>query len=74
MRRFVRVPQDLISPGESDYHVLEDFFTRKPTGGPDFVGMKCGARLNYLRIYCEDIEYATNNPNPAQASSMPAAR
>ena len=54
-------PQDLISPEQAAYNVLEDFFTGAPTGGPDFVGMKGGAPLNYLQIYYEDIEYATNN-------------
>jgi hypothetical protein len=54
-------PQDLISPEQAAYNVLEDFFTQNPTSGPDFFGMKGGAPMNYLQIYYEDIQYATNN-------------
>jgi hypothetical protein len=61
-------PQALISPEQAAYNVLEDFFTGAPTGGPDFVGMKGGAPLNYLQIYYEDIEYATNNQAKAGVS------
>jgi len=61
-------PQDLISPEQAAYNVLEDFFTGKPTGGPDFVGMKGGAPMNYLQIYYEDIQFATNNQSKPGAS------
>jgi hypothetical protein len=58
---FKQVPaSDLISPEQAAYNVLELYFNGTPAA-TFFGGITGGEPLNYLQIYYEDIQYATNN-------------
>jgi hypothetical protein len=58
---FGQVPaQDIISPEQAAFNVLQDYFDGTAAAG-DFGGESGSAPLNYLQIYYEDIQYATKN-------------
>jgi hypothetical protein len=58
---FKQVPaSDLISPEQAAYNVLELYFNGTPAA-TFFGGTTGGEPLNYLQIYYQDIQYATNN-------------
>ena len=55
-------PQDLLSPEQAAYNVLNDYFNGTAAAS-SFGGTQGTAPLNYLQIYATDIQYAENHVN-----------
>jgi len=65
---FSAVPaEDLISPEQAAYNVLQDFFNDTPAALA-FGGTLGSAPLNYLQIYSDDIVYSSNTSSPAMVT------
>jgi hypothetical protein len=63
---------DLISPEQAAFNVLGFYFDQTPSAG--YFGRTTGSTpLNYLQIYYQDIQYATDNVgNPAHVGGLPS--